>query len=142
MAQYKKRIADEILSRKLQGIGAVLIVGPKWCGKTTTAEQQAKSKIYMDDIDEGATLRDLATISPRGILKGDTPRLIDEWQLAPKIWDAVRFEVDHRGEEGQFILTGSAVPASMEQINHTGTGRFSWLTMRTMSLWESGNSTG
>lgn len=142
MAQYKKRIADEILSRKLQGMGAVLIVGPKWCGKTTTAEQQAKSKIYMDDIDEGATLRDLATISPRGILKGDTPRLIDEWQLAPKIWDAVRFEVDHRGEEGLFILTGSAVPASMEQINHTGTGRFSWLTMRTMSLWESGDSTG
>lgn len=142
MAQYKNRIADKILMHKLQGMGAVLIVGPKWCGKTTTAEQHAKSKVYMDDIDEGANLREMTTINPRGLLKGATPRLIDEWQLSPKIWDAVRFEVDHRGEDGQFILTGSAVPASMEQINHTGTGRFSWLTMRTMSLWESGDSTG
>lgn len=142
MKEYKKRIADQILEKKLKGKGAVLIEGAKWCGKTTTAEQIAKSILYMarpEDKEQNLTLAD---INPSLLLAGEVPRLIDEWQLAPKLWDAVRFEVDHRGEEGQFILTGSSVPASMENVSHTGTGRFSWLTMRPMSLFESGESNG
>lgn len=107
MKVYKKRIADELLQRKLEGTGAVLIEGPKWCGKTTTAEQKAQSVAYMDDIGEGAQLQQLAEINPQMVLMGKPPRLIDEWQIVPKLWDAVRFEVDHRGKEGQFILTGS-----------------------------------
>ena len=140
--QYRPRIADAILARKLEGIGAVLIEGPKWCGKTTTAEQIAKSILYMDDPETKAQNLSLADLSPRRILQGDTPRLIDEWQLAPQLWDAIRFEVDHRHAAGQFILTGSAVPASTKEITHSGTGRYSWLTMRPMSLYESGDSTG
>lgn len=119
-----------------------MIEGVKWCGKTTTAEQIAKSILYMarpEDKEQNLTLAD---INPSLLLAGEVPRLIDEWQLAPKLWDAVRFEVDHRGEEGQFILTGSSVPVSMENVSHTGTGRFSWLTMRPMSLFESGESNG
>lgn len=142
MKEYKKRIADKILEKKLKGKGAVWVEGVKWCGKTTTAEQIAKSILYMarpEDKDQNITLAD---INPSLLLAGEVPRLIDEWQLAPKLWDAVRFEVDHRGEEGQFILTGSSVPASMENVSHTGTGRFSWLTMRPMSLFESGESNG
>ena len=142
MKEYKHRIADVLLRKKLEGIGAVLIEGPKWCGKTTTAEQQAKSVVYMDDIEEGTNWQELASINPKGVLKGDTPRLIDEWQTAPRIWDAVRFEVDHRGEDGQFILTGSAVPIENDKMKHSGTGRIAWLTMRPMSLWESGESNG
>ncbi len=142
MKNYRKRIADEILSRKLEGKGAVLIEGPKWSGKTTTAEQHASSILYMDDPERKEQNISLSELNPRRLLSGDTPRLIDEWQLAPKLWDAVRFEVDHRGEVGQFILTGSAVPPDTRDITHTGTGRFSWLTMRTMSLYESGDSTG
>ena len=142
MKEYKKRSADKILENKLKGKGAVWVEGVKWCGKTTTAEQIAKSILYMarpEDKDQNITLAD---INPSLLLAGEVPRLIDEWQLAPKLWDAVRFEVDHRGEEGQFILTGSSVPASMENVSHTGTGRFSWLTMRPMSLFESGESNG
>ena len=142
MKTYKARIADEILKRCLRSVGAVLIQGPKWCGKTTTAEQQAKSIVYMDDpeiIDQNI---ELASLSPKKLLIGDTPRLVDEWQLAPQLWDAARFEVDHRGEMGQFIFTGSAVPADISKIHHSGTGRFAWLTMRTMSLFESGESNG
>ena len=139
---YKHRIVDELLRRKLQGVGAVLIEGPKWCGKTTTAEHQAASIVYMDDIENGSNWQQLASINPKPLLVGDTPRLIDEWQLSPRIWDAVRFEVDHRGKEGQFILTGSSVPIETDKIHHTGTGRISWLTMRPMSLWESGDSNG
>ena len=142
MEKYKSRIADEILERKLKGKGAVLIEGPKWCGKTTTAEQIAKSVLYMADPANGEQNLTLADINPSLLLTGDTPRLIDEWQLAPKLWDAIRFEVDHRGEEGQFILTGSAVPVDKNKIVHTGTGRFSWLLMRPMTLYESGESTG
>ena len=142
MEKYKSRIADEILERKLKGKGAVLIEGPKWCGKTTTAEQISKSVLYMADPANGEQNLTLADINPSLLLTGDTPRLIDEWQLAPKLWDAIRFEVDHRGEEGQFILTGSAVPVDRNQIAHTGTGRFSWLLMRPMTLYESGESTG
>ncbi len=119
-----------------------MIQGPKWCGKTTTAEQQAKSVVYMDDPEYMEQNMELANLSPKKLLAGSAPRLIDEWQLAPRLWDAARFEVDHRGELGQFIFTGSAVPADTGKIHHTGTGRFAWLTMRTMSLFESGDSTG
>lgn len=142
MKQYKPRIADALLKRRLKGIGAVLIQGPKWCGKTTTAEQQAKSILYMDDSEQMEQNLELADTSPKTLLIGDTPRLIDEWQLAPKLWDSIRYEVDHREGMGHFILTGSAVPADMSKIHHSGTGRFSWLTMRTMSLYESGDSNG
>lgn len=142
MKEYKKRIADELLKRKLKGKGAVLIQGPKWCGKTTTAEQIASSILYMANPEEKVQNLTLADLNPSLLLKGDVPRLLDEWQMAPKLWDAVRFEIDHRGQEGQFILTGSSVPANMDDISHTGTGRFAWLTMRPMSLYESGESTG
>lgn len=142
MGEYKKRIADEVLKRKLEGKGAVLIEGPKWCGKTTTAEQVAKSILYMDEPDKKEQNIGMAELSPKLLLSGATPRLIDEWQIAPKLWDAIRFEVDHRGGLGQFILTGSAVPGDTEEITHSGTGRFTWLTMRPMSLYESGDSSG
>ena len=142
MKKYRKRIADDILSRKLEGKGAVLIEGPKWCGKTTTAERVAESVLYMDDPEKKEQNITMAELNPKRLLKGDAPRLIDEWQLAPKLWDAIRFEVDHRGELGQFVLTGSAVPADSKEITHSGTGRFTWLTMRPMSLYESGDSTG
>ena len=142
MKEYKKRIADELLKRKLKGKGAVLIQGPKWCGKTTTAEQIASSILYMANPEEKEQNLTLADLNPSLLLKGDVPRLLDEWQMAPKLWDAVRFEIDHRSQEGQFILTGSSVPANMDDISHTGTGRFAWLTMRPMSLYESGESTG
>lgn len=142
MKNYRKRIADDILMRKLEGKGAVLIEGPKWCGKTTTAEQLAASILYMDDPEKKAQNITMSELNPKRLLKGATPRLIDEWQLAPKLWDAIRFEVDHRGELGQFLLTGSAVPADTKEITHSGTGRFTWLTMRPMSLYESGDSTG
>lgn len=142
MKSYKKRIADKLLKYRLEEVGAVLIEGPKWCGKTTTAEQQAKSVLYMADPDKQNTYLEMANLRIRMLLKGETPRLIDEWQIVPQIWDAIRFEVDHQGKEGLFILTGSAVPASTENIHHTGTGRFAWVTMRPMSLWESEESTG
>lgn len=145
--EYKPRLADKILKEKLEAKGAVLIRGPKWCGKTTTAEQFAKSVLYMDQPDKVEENIELASISPQQILKGATPRLIDEWQIAPKLWDAVRFEVDHRHLTGQFILTGSAVPIDRNniestKIRHTGTGRISMLDMLPMSLYESGDSTG
>ncbi len=142
MKSYRKRIADDILKRKLEGKGAVLIEGPKWCGKTTTAEQIASSVLYMDDPESKDQNISMADLNPKRLLRGETPRLIDEWQLAPKLWDAIRFEVDHRGEQGQFVLTGSAVPPDTKEITHSGTGRFTWLTMRPMSLFESGDSTG
>lgn len=142
MKEYRKRIADDILARKLEGKGAVLIEGPKWCGKTTTAEQIAASILYMDDPEKKEQNISMSELNPKRLLKGETPRLIDEWQLAPKLWDAIRFEVDHRSELGQFLLTGSAVPADTKEITHSGTGRFTWLTMRPMSLYESGDSTG
>ena len=140
--EYKHRIADQMLAKKLASKGAILIEGPKWCGKTTTAEQQANSILYMDNPTSLATNLEMAEIDASVLLDGDTPRLIDEWQLAPKLWDAIRFEIDHRREVGQFVLTGSAVPAEEKEIHHSGTGRFSWLTMRPMSLYESGESNG
>lgn len=142
MGMYRKRVADAILVRKLEGKGAVLIEGPKWCGKTTTAEQIAQSILYMDDPSRIEQNKMMAQINPKRLLDGNTPRLIDEWQLAPKLWDAIRFEVDHRKQLGQFILTGSVVPVDTEEIMHSGTGCFAWLTMRPMSLYESGDSTG
>lgn len=142
MEKYRERIADKILTRKLAGKGAVLIEGPKWCGKTTTAEQQAGSVLYMDEPAQKEQNLKMADINPRVLLLGKTPLLLDEWQIAPKLWDAIRFEVDHRNELGQFILTGSSVPAETDKIHHSGTGRFAWLTMRPMSLFESGESTG
>ncbi len=142
MKEYKSRIADKILEKKLKGKGAVLIQGPKWCGKTTTAEQISKSILYMAKPEDKSQNLILADINPSLLLEGENPRLIDEWQIAPKLWDAIRFEIDHRDEEGQFILTGSSVPANMDEVTHTGTGRFGWLLMRPMSLYESGESNG
>lgn len=142
MKSYRNRIADTILKRKLEGKGAVVIEGPKWCGKTTTAEQIAKSVLYMDDPANKAQNITISETNPKQLLRGETPRLIDEWQIAPKLWDTIRFEVDHRGELGQFVLTGSAVPADTHEITHSGTGRFAWLMMRPMSLYESGESNG
>ena len=142
MKNYRKRIADDILIRKLEGKGAVLIEGPKWCGKTTTAEQVAASILYKKKKKKKEQNIAMSELNPKRLLRGETPRLIDEWQLAPKLWDAIRFEVDHRDQLGQFVLTGSAVPADTREITHSGTGRFTWLTMRPMSLYESGDSTG
>ena len=142
MKEYKKRIADNMLEKKLKGKGAVLIQGPKWCGKTTTAEQISNSILYMAKPEDKSQNLTLADINPSLLLEGNTPRLIDEWQIAPKLWDAIRFEIDHRDLEGQFILTGSAVPANMDEVTHTGTGRFAWVLMRPMSLYESEESNG
>lgn len=142
MNEYKPRIADALLTRKLAGKGAVLVEGAKWCGKTTTAERIAASRLYMADADTLDQNLHLAALTPSRLLEGATPRLIDEWQVAPKLWDAVRFAVDHRHGHGHFILTGSAVPGRTSDIIHSGTGRFAWLLMRPMSLWESGESTG
>jgi len=142
MKQYKTRIVDRILREKLESKGAVLIEGAKWCGKTTTASQLAKSILYMQDPEKVRQNIELAELKPSKLLEGDTPRLIDEWQLAPKLWDAIRFEVDQRDAFGQFILTGSSVPADTSKIYHSGVGRITKLLMRPMSLFESGESKG
>lgn len=142
MDTYKPRIADQMLVARLRRKGAVLIEGPKWCGKTTTAEQKAASVLYMADPMRKEQNIQAAKINVKQLLTGDTPRLIDEWQIAPSMWDSVRFEVDHRKGYGHFILTGSTVPPKAEEIFHSGAGRFAKLKMRTMSLYESGESTG
>lgn len=139
---YRPRIADRLLERKLRGKGAVLIEGAKWCGKTTTAEQICKSVLYMSEPGKVDQNVQLARINPALLLRGEKPRLIDEWQVAPLLWDAVRFEADHSDRLGLFVLTGSSVPPDMSEVIHSGTGRFGWLKMRPMSLWESGESTG
>lgn len=147
MDNYKSRIADTVLARKLAGKGAVLIEGPKWCGKTTTAEQQAKSIIYLDD---PATIKEnllKAELAPQELLEGKHPRLLDEWQIAPQLWDTIRFDVDHRRGNGHYILTGSSVPIEdneeeSQNIRHSGTGRYGWVKMRPMALYESGESNG
>ena len=139
--KYLSRIADKVLVMALKASGAVLIEGPKWCGKTRTAEEMAASALYMQDPDHTASYLKAADTKPSLLLKGDTPRLIDEWQMAPVLWDAVRFAVDQRGETGQFILTGSAVPKD-NAVQHTGTGRISRMLMRPMSLFESLESNG
>lgn len=153
MNGYKNRVADRLLAEKLEAFGAVLIEGPKYCGKTTLASQQAGSILSMADTDTLGQNLALARTNISRLLAGETPRLIDEWQIAPQFWDAVRNEVDKRNEDGQFMLTGSAVPPKPkkdengniieeENIHHTGTGRISRLRLRTMSLWESEDSAG
>ena len=124
MANYKPRVMDEVIANRLNNKGAILVEGAKWCGKTTTCEQHVSSILYISDPNRVKQNLQLADISPSSLLQGDTPRLIDEWQLAPKLWDAVRFEADHREGFGHFLLTGSAVPVEMDQVHHTGTGRF------------------
>lgn len=140
--EYRKRLADEVLKDKLEASGAVLVEGAKWCGKTTTSKQIAKSVLYMQEPAQKKQNLLMADTNPSLLLQGNTPRLIDEWQLAPKLWDAVRFEVDQRDDFGQFILTGSAVPPDTSEISHSGTGRISRMLMRPMSLFESGESSG
>ena len=142
MINYKQRIADVLLGRKLAGKGAVLIDGPKWCGKTTTARQVAQSELELGDSSVLNNARTALQVNPTSLTKGDSPRLIDEWQTMPQLWDMVRSEVDKRQSFGQFILTGSSVPPGQEEIHHSGTGRIGRVSMRTMSLWESGESTG
>lgn len=139
--QYFKRISDDVLDNELEASGAVLIEGPKWCGKTRTAEEKAASVIYMQDPDQAEYYMKVADTKPSLLLEGDTPRLLDEWQEAPVLWDAVRFAVDRRRDSGQFILTGSSVPRD-NIVRHTGTGRISRMVMRPMSLYESLESNG
>ena len=141
MAEYRPRLADEELKKKLQAFGAVSIVGPKWCGKTTTAEQVAKSAAYMHDPDEAVNYERIMNTKPSLILEGETPRLIDEWQSEPMIWDLVRHSVDRRKKEGLYILTGSST-VDQSKIKHSGAGRIDEMRMSTMSLYESGDSTG
>ncbi|PKO98156.1 MAG: AAA family ATPase [Bacteroidetes bacterium HGW-Bacteroidetes-8] len=138
---YLSRMADKQLIQNLETFGAVLIEGPKWCGKTTTAMKQAKSVIELQDPDTREGFLATAKIRPSLLLIGDTPRLVDEWQVAPAIWDAVRVMVDKRGEPGQFILTGSN-SIDKTQIMHSGTGRIARMQMYPMSLFESQESTG
>jgi len=141
MGTYLTRIADTLLLEALKASGAVLIEGPKWCGKTRTAQQNAQSVLMMQDPDRKTDYLKTVAVKPSLLLEGATPRLLDEWQIAPVLWDAVRFVVDQRGMTGQFILTGSAVPVD-NKTSHTGTGRISRLRMRPMSLFESGESEG
>lgn len=139
--EYLKRIADAELTLRLSAMGAVYIKGPKWCGKSTTAGQQAKSTIWLQDPDKRAEYQATGLTTPSVLLRGENPRLIDEWQDIPLIWDAVRMEVDKRSNPGQFILTGSNA-VDTKEIMHTGTGRISRMQMLPMSLWESRESTG
>ena len=132
---YKARLVDQVLKKYLQAMGAVLIEGPKGCGKTTTGEQVAKSTLYLGSSRTREETLERLGYSPASVLSGAAPKLIDEWQVIPQLWDDVRFEVDHRQKPGQFVLTGSALPADRSEILHTGTGRFAWLKMRTMSLF-------
>ena len=142
MKTYRKRILDDLILRRSQTAGAILVEGIKWCGKTTTCEQASKSVIYLDEPERREHNLLMAKIRPSEILDGATPRLIDEWQQAPVLWDAIRYRVDHAEERGQFLLTGSSVPLDDSEIRHSGTGRYSWLKMRPMSLFESGESSG
>lgn len=140
--EYKQRIADLLLASKLRSAGAVLVQGPKWCGKSTTASQIAESSLMLGTPKILHETRNLLSIEPSLVMNGATPRLFDEWQTIPELWDTIRSEIDNRQEMGQFVLTGSAVPLESNEIQHTGTGRFAWLRMRPMTLWESQESTG
>ena len=145
MFSYRNRLFDTLLKDALAAKGAVVVRGPKWCGKTTTAEQAAKSVVYLDDPETAEQNLLMAQTRPSRLLAGETPRLIDEWQDAPQLWDAIRYDIDHSHALGKFILTGSAVPPDDKKkklVKHTGTGRFAWLTMRPMTLFESGESSG
>ena len=139
--QYLPRVIDSTVERYLSTFGAVCIEGPKWCGKTWTSSFHSKSQILIGDPANNFQNRSLAELSPAMVLEGETPRLIDEWQEVPSLWDAVRYMVDQRGDKGQFILTGSATP-KRKGILHSGAGRIGRLRMRTMSLFESGDSSG
>ena len=141
MEKYLPRVIDSILDEYLEAFGAILIRGPKWCGKTITAKQRASSVLQMQDPDNFRAYLDMANFMPSRLLEGDTPRLIDEWQMAPVLWDAVRSAVDERQKVGQFILTGSTV-IGHDQILHTGTGRIVKIDMKPMSLFESNESNG
>ena len=141
MDGYRARIADDLLEELLKAFGAVCIEGPKWCGKTWTATKNSRSKFMLGDPAGNFQNRMLAGLDPAIVLPGETPRLIDEWQEVPSIWDAVRHEVDARNQQGQFILTGSSTP-QRKGVMHSGAGRIAPLRMRTMSLWESGDSDG
>ncbi len=138
---YLPRVIDKLLKDHLQAFGAVCIEGPKWCGKTWTAENSSNSKFMLGDPANNFQNRTLASLEPSAVLQGEVPRLIDEWQEVPSLWDAVRYEVDIRHKQGQFILTGSSTP-KRKGIMHSGAGRIAPLRMRTMSLWESGDSDG
>jgi len=140
-SEYIRRLSDEKLKLLLQAKGAVLIEGPKWCGKTRSAEEIAKSVLYMQDPDASKANILTAKTKPSLLLDGETPRLLDEWQVAPELWNAVRFAVDKRRAHGQFILTGSVIPTRTDDM-HTGTGRIARMKMRTMSLFETQDSTG
>ena len=141
--EYLHRVADGLLEKKLRSSAAVLIEGPKWCGKTSTGEQMAKSVIYFQDPDKRDSYRKIADTQPSLLLEGETPRLLDEWQSIPVLWDAVRFAADKRKQMQQFILTGSATPIDEDtEMEHTGLGRIARLRMRPMSLWESRESAG
>ncbi len=142
MKDYFARVCDDLLAFRLRAKGAVLVEGPKWCGKTTTCAQQAQSALYLQDPQTREQNMRMVELSPQLLLEGATPRLIDEWQDAPSLWDAVRFEVDRRDEFGQFILTGSSVPLDARKMAHSGTGRIARLRMRPMSLLESRDSSG
>lgn len=139
--KYKPRIVDRQVGKYLSAFGAVCIEGAKWCGKTWTSSYHSKSEIYIGDPSGNFQNRQLAELSPSLVLEGETPRLIDEWQEVPPLWDAVRYKVDQRPQKGQFILTGSATP-NHKGILHSGAGRIARLRMRPMSLWESGDSCG
>lgn len=141
LPEYKKRVTDKELLELLESSGAVLIEGAKWCGKTSTGLNAANSVIYMQDEDNAGMYKQMASTKPSLLLEGETPRLIDEWQDAPILWNAVRFAVDQRQKTNQFILTGSAVPKDDDK-RHSGTGRIARLRMRPMSLWESNESNG
>lgn len=141
MKTYYPRIADKILKEELEAFGAVLINGPKWCGKTTTAKQIAKSVINMQDPNNKANYLKTVKIEPLILLQGDKPRLIDEWQEAPELWDAIRYDIDEKQQEGLYILTGSS-KIDEAKISHSGVGRISKMTMRTLSLYESNDSNG
>ncbi len=143
MSNYLPRLLDELLDFKLQTKGAVVIEGAKWCGKTTTAKKRAASSIIINSSEVGKEIKAAIEIQYNSVLRGKTPRLIDEWQVVPELWNAVRIEVDERGEFGQFILTGSVSPeVDRSGYTHSGVGRFAWLTMRPMTLFESSDSTG
>jgi hypothetical protein len=142
MDKYMTRIADKVIAERLEAKGAILIEGPKWCGKTTTGKHLAKSVIEMDRPEMTNQYKQMAELNPSVLLTGEVPHMIDEWQIAPNLWNAVRYEVDQRDEFGQFILTGSSVPASLDSSAHTGTGRIGRIKMRPMSLFESKDSSG
>ena len=142
MKEYYQRVSDKVLLEHLESKGAVLIEGAKWCGKTTSAKHIANSVIEMDRPDMTEQYQQMARIKPSNLLEGEVPHLIDEWQIAPNLWNAVRYEVDRRNEFGQFILTGSSVPTKLDESMHTGTGRIVRMRMRPMSLFESRDSNG